>query len=129
MAAIKKLSVLTLLLFSFTMFVGCGGDEGKIKSTAKKYFKAMEKGDFKAAGKCLCKKSKEEFDKTLENKEMKAFMEEMTKAMFAEAKPKFGEVKIDGDKATIKVTMKMMGKESTDDIPLVKEGGKWLIQQ
>lgn len=125
-STIKKTAVLSLILFTFTMFVGCGGDEAKIKSTANGLISAMKKGDMEKAQKFLTKEGAKEMKDQLKDmkKEEKEMMVTMMKAMFADAK--IGEVKVEGDKATLKFTTKGFdGKDSEEDMNFVKEGGKW----
>lgn len=126
-STIKKAATLSLILFTFTMFVGCGGDEGKIKSTAKNLVKAMKKGDFDKAEKYLSKDAVKEMKEDLKemDKEEKKKMVKAMNEMFKDIK--YGEVKVDGEKATLKYTTKQDGKDREDEMPFVKEGGKWKV--
>lgn len=115
------------LLLSVSLFVGCASDEAQIKSTAKSVIKAMKKGELEKMAKYLPKKDAEEFNKQLKemSKEDKKFMVEMMKEM-AEAEVTYGKVTVKGDNATLETISKDKdGKEDKEDVPFVKEGGKW----
>jgi hypothetical protein len=129
---------------------GCGGgkDYSSPKATMQTYFAAAKKGDVDAAMACFCEKVQKDW------KEMKAKMEEQKKKLAEKAKddpnakkmleqmekndpsqemtkeakdlkPEYGEQKIDGDKATLKVT----AKGETQTINFVKEKGAWKIAE
>lgn len=124
----KKVVSFLVILLSLMLVVGCGGDEGKVKSTAKKIVSAAKKGNFDKVLKYAPKETREEFKK--DKKKYKEFKKEFKKEMVKElkgAKFKYGDVEIDGDKATIEVTMIKDGEEDTDKLDFKKEKGKWVM--
>lgn len=139
--SVKKFFNVALLLLSVTFFVGCGSDDAKstvkkdvkelqdsdlIKNTAKDVVNAMKDGDLDKVTTFISEKEAKEFKAQLKEmkEEDKNELAEMMKEMAAEV-VSYGDVKVDGDKATLDMIVKKDGKEEKDPANFVKEGGKW----
>lgn len=124
----KKLVSFLLILLSLTLVVGCS-DEAQVKSAAKKMVSAMKSGNLDKAMKLAPKDVREQMGK-MDKKELEEIKKEFKEDVAAElkgAKFSYGDVKINGDKATIEVTMTKDGKDDTDEIEFEKEDGKWVV--
>ena len=128
----NKLTSLLIAAFAIILAVGCKSKDKAAndpKSVLIAFFEKMAKKDIDGAAKYATKESK-------------GTMEMMKKAMTAaegmksdkkdEKDPtedfknmEFGDVKIDGDNATVSV--KNSKKNETTEIPLKKEGGDWKV--
>lgn len=128
----KTLTTLLIAAFAIILAVGCKGKDKTAndpKAVLIAFFEKMAKKDIDGAAKYATKESK-------------GTMEMMKKAMTAaegmksekkdEKDPaedfkdmEFGDVKIDGDKATVSV--KNSKKNETNEIPLKKEDGDWKV--
>lgn len=129
-STIKKAAALSLILFTFTMFVGCGGDEAQIKSVAKKFVSATKKGDLDKMVSCMSKESKKGFEMFTKDEKMKKEMaEQMKKEGKKISKVSYGKVTIDGDKAELEMKATIDGKEESDPMKFIKEDGKWVIAE
>ncbi len=118
----KKIIVAALVL-STAIFVGCkGGASGDPKAVLSEFFDALSKKDMTAARKLATAESKSMLD--LMEMGMKT---EGSKGLdkYDKSKMEFGEVKIDGDKATVSVKETTSGE--TVNYPLKKEDGGWKV--
>ncbi len=93
----------------------------------KKSLKAIESGDFEAYKKTVTKEARAGIEKDMKEMGMdsKKGME-MLKAMAPED-VKFPSVKVDGKKATLTATGKMMDEPQYGTIELAEEDGAWKI--
>ena len=107
------------------------GDEAAIKKTAKKFFTAiMCKGDIDTAKKYMAKETAAMFDALLSlggPEHVAEAKAEIKKQAKPNAKFSVNGVKIEGNKATAKVTMTVDGESQTDDASFVKEDGQWKV--
>jgi hypothetical protein len=128
----KKLTTLFIAAAVITMAVGCKG-KGSVSNDPKAvliaFFEKLAKKDIDGAAKYATKESKGileimkkgmtaaegmKDDKTVEKDPTESFKD-----------MEFGNVKIDGDKATVSV--KNNKKNESTDIPLKKEDGDWKV--
>lgn len=127
---IKTFAILALMLISFSTLVGCGGDEAQIKGVAKKMVKATKKGDIDMLLECVGNDSKKMISMILsDDKAKKELSEELKKEGKKMGKVKYGEVKVDGDKATMEVTSTVDGKKEDETLSFIKEDGKWVVAE
>jgi len=118
----KKILLAIVLLSSIT-FIGCDSGKGDPKAVLLQFFDALSKKDMEAARKLATKDSKSMIDMMEMGMNMSKDNKETEK--FDKASMEFGEVKIEGDKATIPVKEKKSG-ESLNYI-LKKEDGTWKV--
>lgn len=121
---------LVLLLLCALFLVGCGNkEENSVKKATAKYINALKKGNLKAFKASVTEESfKEWTDLFSTEKEQKSMMDGTKTYMLKAPKPKFSDIKVDGDKATIKVKMVVKGEEfSEEPIKLVKVKGEWKV--
>ncbi len=107
-------------------FVGCcdGGDHGTPKCTFECMIDAAKQNDKNAMMDCFTTETRADFEK-LEKiaSETEGAEDKDITEKFKTADPLYGDQKIDGDKATLMVTID--GDEET--IQFAKEGGDWKI--
>jgi len=118
----KKI-LLAIVLLSSISFIGCDSGKGDPKAVLLQFFDALSKKDMEAARKLATKDSKSMIDMMEMGMNMSKDNKETEK--FDKASMEFGEVKIEGDKATIPVKEKKSG-ESLNYI-LKKEDGTWKV--
>jgi len=117
-----------VLLFALAVafgLIGCGGgDYSSPKATYETMIAAAKAEDKDALMNCFTRETQADM------KEIEKLSEEMGAGMdknqdvaeqFKDAEPVIGEEKIDGDKATLEVTL----NGTKQDMPFVKEGGEW----
>lgn len=112
---------LALVLFQALTISSCKQGGGDPKEVMMKFFEALSKNDMTTARSLATKDSKGMIDLMEMGINMSKDKKESLK--FDKANLQFGEVKIDGDRATIPVTEKTSG-ESLNYI-MVKEDGAW----
>jgi len=122
----KRVSFLLFLGVPCLLFLGCGGsgDFGSPKATFETMVKAAKAEDKEAMMGCFCEESRANFKKLEEFGEKMGGpqgKQEMTDKFKGE--PNYGEETIEGNKATLEVTM----EEQTQPVQFVKEGGDWKI--
>jgi hypothetical protein len=109
LAAVNLLIVVSLLL----AMASCGG--GSPTAAVRAFMTALEKGDTKAMEKVA----------TPETVALiAAFGEKATESMEEYGKITYGDEKIDGDKATVKVSF---ANGQSSDVDLIKVDGKWKV--
>ena len=119
----KKI-LFAIALVTSTVFIGCNADKsGDPKAVLTQFFDALSKKDMEAARKLATKDSKSMIDMMEMGMNMSKDNKESDK--FDKSSMEFGEVKIEGDKATIPVKEKKSG-ESLNYI-LKKEEGTWKV--
>ena len=119
----KKI-LFAIALVTSTMFIGCNSDKsGDPKAVLTQFFDALSKKDIEAARKLATKDSKSMIDMMEMGMNMSKDNKDTDK--FDKSSMEFGEVKIEGDKATIPVKEKKSG-ESLNYI-LKKEDGSWKV--
>ena len=118
----KKILLAFVLLTSIS-FIGCDSGKGDPKAVLLQFFDALSKKDMEAARKLATKDSKSMIDMMEMGMNMSKDKNDTEK--FDKASMEFGEVKIEGDKATIPVKEKKSG-ESLNYI-LKKEDGTWKV--
>jgi len=121
----RTFSVICILVFSISIMSCGGGDYGSPTSTFKTMVAAAKAENKDAAMECYSKDTCM-YMKELEDFAKKAGGEQKDNEMldqFQKIEPVYGEEKIDGDTATLAVTVD--GK--TESIKFVKEGGDWKV--
>jgi len=118
----KKI-LLSLLVLSTVTFFSCGSGGGNPKAVLSDFFDALSKKDIAAARKLATEESKSMLDMMEMGMKMDASSKETDK--YDKSKIKFGEPKIEGDKATIAVKEKGTGE--TLNFTLKKEKGSWKV--
>jgi hypothetical protein len=120
----KKL-FLAAFIVGTVIFTGCNVGGGDPKAVLTQFFEALGKKDLNTARKLATADSKSMLDmmetgmKTASSSDSKEFEK------FSKANMEFGEVKIDGDKATVPVKEKESGE--TLNYILKKENGSWKV--
>lgn len=126
----KKILNLCLLAGTIALLTGCNGKNSVAndpKAVVVAFFEKMAKKDIEGATKLATKDSKATMDMMKKAIEMGEKMGTKEKDPTEDFKNmKFGEAKIDGDKATVSVTNPSKG-ETPFDFPLLKEGGDWKV--
>lgn len=124
------------LIMSFTAVLGCGDDQGQStsgespKEVAHKYMEASVNLDVDTAYSLLSQEDKEVYDLEAMREEAEATMGQMAEA---DISYEIGEETINGDNATVAVTVIVRDSESgesqdfTDNLNLVKENGEWKV--
>jgi len=138
----RRMAVVLVVLGLSACWFGCGGgDYSSPKATMQTMHAAGKAGNRDGVLNCFddaSRKAITELEKVM--KEVAKDVPDMAKEfgggdmvgkMSEEMKKqelKIGEEKIDGDKATLKVTMVEDKKENTDIIPFVRERGAWKMK-
>lgn len=126
----KKILNLCLLAGTLALLTGCKGKNSVAndpKAVVVAFFEKMAKKDIEGATKLATKDSKSTMDMMKKAMDMGEKMGTKEKDPTEDFKNmKFGDAKIDGDKATVSVTNPAKG-ETAFDFPLVKEGGDWKV--
>ncbi len=117
-----KKSLLAALLLVGVM-VGCKSGSDDPKGVLTDFFKALSDKDMSKARSLATANSKSMLD--MMEMGMKMSQDTSSDMKFDPAKMEFGEVKIDGDKATVPVTEKTSGE--TLNYTLKKEDGSWKV--
>ncbi len=118
----KKILFAALLL-SPVLFFSCNSGGGDPKAVLSQFFEALSKKDISAARKLATDDSKSMMDMMEMGMKMDNNSKDSDK--FDKSNMEFGEVKIDGDKATVAVKETTSGK--TTNYILKKENGKWKV--
>lgn len=118
----KKI-LLAVILVSGTLLFSCKSGGGDPKSVLADFFTALSKKDMAKARTYATEDSKSMLD--MMEMGMKMAKDSAEDAKFAEGNLTYGEVKIDGDKATVPVTEKTSGE--TVNYTLKKEKGNWKV--
>jgi len=118
----------SLVIFSLLSCAG-GGDASAIKQVVKDFEKYFNAGNYDQVYDLLSKN----VQKGLSKDELKQSMETL-KSVAPDQKIEIkleitGEPKIDGNSATLKVKATFMGETSESDSKLVKEDGKWKLDE
>lgn len=120
----KKL-VLPLVAVAMLVLAACSGTGGgDPKSVAKSFFEALRMMNIDEASKYATKDSKGMLDMMKMGMSMAPLNQDSLKKEVAKQKVEFGEPTINGDEATISVTVD--GKDKTD-FKLKKEEGQWKV--
>ncbi|RZJ97711.1 MAG: DUF4878 domain-containing protein, partial [Flavobacterium sp.] len=118
----KKI-LFALVLVSGTLLFSCKSGGGDPKSVLADFFSALSKKDMAKARTFATEDSKTMLD--MMEMGMKMAKDSAEDKKFAESNLTYGEVKIDGDKATVPVTEKTSGE--TVNYILKKEKGNWKV--
>lgn len=113
------ISVLAILVTCLAV-AGCGGgsgDDGASKA-AKEFFAAYQNKNADTTWELLSEDSRKQVKKA----DWETFLKDSETVKFS-----VGEVEVNGDEATAKVTGTVSGETSTETVPLVKEGGTWKV--
>lgn len=120
-------SAFLLLPVCLFCLLSCGSDFSSPSGTMETFLKAAQDGDEETYLLCLEKSDREWIQELSE----KAGKEEDESQHLPDEDSiedySIGEEKIDGDKATVKVTATTEGKEQTTTFNLVKVDGEWKI--
>ncbi len=119
----KKILFTALLLSPFIFFSCNSGGSGDPKAVLAKFFEALSKKDIEAARKLSTESSKSMIDMMDAGMKMDKGSKESDK--FDPKSMEYGEVKIEGDKATIPV--KEIKSGETLNYILKKEKGEWKV--
>ncbi len=124
----RVMGVVTVLAVA-AMMIGCGGggNYSSPKATAEAMHAAAKGGDKDAFMACFDKETRETFaeiEKLAKEGGKGKGVAEFTDKI-GKSKVEFGEPKIDGDKATMSITMD--GKKEKQPMQFVKEGGEWKV--
>jgi hypothetical protein len=132
---VKKIGLLFCLVLAFTTLIaalGCGGNGGEPSESpsqvAEKYMQASIAGDANTAYNLLSSQDRQQI--TLEQMQQQA---EAMKELLAQYSFRVGEETINGDEATVAITITGPDPETgetaeeTQSLPLVKEDGAWKI--
>ncbi|MFM2339179.1 MAG: hypothetical protein RL115_2372 [Bacteroidota bacterium] len=132
----KKISNLVLLVASSALLlIGCKGKDNvanEPKAVIVAFFKRMAEKDIDGAAKLATKESKSTMDMMKKAIDAAEQMKETFKDSTVKTKTDgfndvaFGDVKIDGDNATVSVNNKK--KDQTVDFPLKKQNGRWKVE-
>lgn len=117
----KLLSV--LFIVSALVWAGCNAGGGDPKTVLAEFFDALSNKDFDKAKKLSTSSSSGVLDMVKMGMQMDQGTKENDK--FDKSKMEFGDVKIDGDMATVAV--KETGSGSMMNYKLKKEDGKWKV--
>jgi hypothetical protein len=125
-------SLKNIIIFgAISLFVASCGE--KPSDVAKKFTEATLKFDFNEAKKYVAKAYYEDIDKLIEQIEAPESQDvlEIIKANAKDAKIEIIEEQIaeDGNTATVKIKVSVMGEEDADNIPLIKEDGQWKVNK
>jgi len=116
------------------IFAGCKGKDKKVdndpKAVVTAFFERMSKKDLDGSAKLATKESKATIGmmkKAIDTAEKMGVKDTTSEDPSEEFKKmEIGDVKIDGDKATVSVTNHAKG-DKVQEFPLVKEGGDWKV--
>ena len=126
----KKTIFSILVIATIVLAVACGGNNSP-KAVATKYVTALQKGDKETAADCFHYTGTEE-EKAQQRAEMLSFVEKGIESLQKDdgiKSFKVTNVEENGDKAVVYGTVTYgNGKtDVNDEIPTVKEDGKWYI--
>ncbi|MBN2168833.1 MAG: DUF4878 domain-containing protein [Actinobacteria bacterium] len=130
MKRVVVLGCILLLAFSSALLAGCGGsgggnDEAQVKAVAEKFMKASMEYDIEGILDTLSEKDKEGIsDEDIEEAKKQS---EASKGVDLGIDYEIGKVEIKGDEASVEISVKFAGEESTDNIYLLKENGEWKV--
>ena len=119
-----KKTLLPLLAIVMLALAACSGGSGDPKSVAKKFFEAFKTMDIDEAAKYATKDSKQMLDMMKMGMSFAPVNKDSLKQEMAKQKIEYGDAVINGDEATISVTVD--GKDKTD-FKLKKEEGAWKV--
>ena len=144
---------------AFLLLVSCGGGAGNPGDAVLDMFAALQAGDGEKAVSYMSQSALEEMELTLDEikaepegaaylsmigievtqeeleamdaREFTVLLIEspMISGIMASAEVEIGEVTIDGETAMVEVTTTAMGESETHTIPVVKEGGAWMVTE
>lgn len=114
---------LALAIVSGTMLIGCKSGSNDPKGVLAEFFEALSEKDMDKARSLATEDSKTMLD--LMDTGMKMAKDTASDEKFSPANLQYGEVKIDGDRATVPVTEKSSGE--TLNYTLKKEKGQWKV--
>lgn len=110
-------------LFLAAVVIGCKSSSSDPKGVLNDFFKALSEKDMAKARSLATADSKSMLD--MMEMGMKMSQDTASDMKFDPSKMEFGEVKIEGDKATVPVTEKTSGE--TLNYTLKKEDGNWKV--
>lgn len=119
-----KKTLLPLLAIVMLALAACSGGSGDPKAVAKKFFEAFKTMDIDEAAKYATKDSKQMLDMMKMGMSFAPINKDSLKQEIAKQKIEYGDAVINGDEATISVTVD--GKDKTD-FKLKKEEGAWKV--
>lgn len=120
-----KRTFLSLLTLALIFLTSCsGGSSNDPKVVTRKFFEAMKTMNMEEAAKYATKESKSMLDMMKMGMAFAAANQDSIKAEMAKQKIEFSEPVINGDEATVAVTVD--GKDKTD-FKLKKEEGEWKV--
>ena len=110
------------------VLAACGGGSGSPKGVAEDFFKAMQKQDFEQMEKLSTKESKSLIGMMKMGMSMSSINKDSLEKEAAKGKIEAGEAKIEGDNATVPLTLSDgKGKSEKIDVRLKKEEGAWKV--
>lgn len=113
-----------LLALATSVFMACSSGGGDPKAVTKKFYEAMKTMNMDEAAKYATKESKNMLDLMKMGMSFAAANQDSVKAEMAKLKVDFSEPVINGDQATVTVTVD--GKDKTE-FKLKKEEGQWKV--
>jgi len=119
-----KKQIIILLALVTTVFVACSSGGGDPKAVTKKFYEAMKTMNMDEAAKYATKESKNMLDLMKMGMSFAAANQDSIKAEMAKQKVDFSDAVINGDEATVTVTLN--DKDKTD-FKLKKEDGQWKV--
>jgi nitrogen fixation protein FixH len=119
----KRRSTILLALVT-SIFMACSSGGGDPKAVTKKFYEAMKTMNMDEAAKYATKESKNMLDLMKMGMSFAAANQDSIKAEMAKLKVDFSEPVINGDEATVTVTVD--GKDKTE-FKLKKEEGQWKV--
>jgi hypothetical protein len=119
-----KKQIIFLLALSTAVFIACSSGGGDPKAVTKKFYEAFKTMNMDEAAKYATKESKNMLDLMKMGMSFAAANQDSIKAEMAKQKVDFSEAVINGDEATVTVTLN--DKDKTD-FKLKKEEGQWKV--
>ena len=126
----KFLKSLALVVAAGLIITGCGGGNTP-SAVAKKWMDACKNFDPASAKKYVSNDFQAKYDEAIEAMEApetKANLE-LAKSFMKDLKFNVSDEKIDGDVATVSITVSFMGQEDSQVVYLKKEDGTWKVNQ
>jgi uncharacterized protein YdeI (BOF family) len=123
MRKVAVLACILSLLVSAAVLAGCGGGSSAQtpQQVVQAYFTSLQKADATTIWNLISAASQ----KTVGSKSKLESALKSQSATFKSVKFTVGKTTVNGDKATVEVTVTIGGKTSTETLPLIKENGVW----
>ena len=124
----KLLKSLVFVVAAGLMITACGGGNTP-SDVAKKWAEACKNLDVATAKKYVSSQYQAKYDEAIAAMETPAAKEQvaLAKSFLKEVKIEVSDEKIDGDEAQVNVKFIMMGQEDSQVVTLIKEDGKWKV--